>query len=159
MLKIPAPSAANDFHAEHVRMLLDSYRRLLGQPLLDLADDAEDYGKQVYNASVALLSHNTDANPLFNYANRTAQELFERPWDELIGLSSRYSVEPANIETREQLLAEVSANGYIKNYAGVRIAKSGKRFRINHATVWNVHDKDGVYRGQAATFSDWEILS
>lgn len=156
MLKIPTPSAANGFHAEHIRLLLDSYQKLLGQPLMNLADD---YGKQAYDADFALVSHNTDANPLFNYANRTAQELFERPWDELIGLSSRYSVEPANIEAREQLLAEVNSNGYIKNYSGVRIAKSGKRFRINNATVWNIYDRNGEYRGQAASFSDWEILA
>ena len=29
------------------------------------------------------------------------------------------------------------------------------RFRIERATVWNVVDAGGVYRGQAATFSEW----
>lgn len=159
MLKTPAPNTENGFYANHVRLLLDSYQRLLGRPLIELAGNAENYGEQVYRARFALVAHNNDASPLFNYANSTALQLFGRSWDEFIGLPSCYSVEPSNVKAREQLLAEVSANGFIKNYSGVRIAKGGGRFMINHATVWNVHDREGVYIGQAASFSDWESLS
>ncbi len=160
MLKRAAPGTENGFYANHVQLLLDSYQQLLGRPLIALTGDAdaEAFGGQVYRASFALVSHNNEGSPLFNYANRTALQLFERSWEDFIGLPSCYSVESSNAEAREQLLAEVSANGYIKNYAGVRIAKSGRHFRINNAIVWNVHDREGVCIGQAASFSDWEML-
>jgi len=45
----------------------------------------------------------------------------------------------------------VARQGYIDDYSGVRIAKSGRRFLIERATVWNLGEVE--YQGQAATFS------
>jgi hypothetical protein len=36
---------------------------------------------------------------------------------------------------------------------GLRIAKSGRRFRIEHGVVSQLINDNGVWRGQAATFS------
>ena len=55
-------------------------------------------------------------------------------------------------------MAEVTSSGFIKNYAGVRISKTGRRFRIENATVWNLVDDDGTPRGQAAMFAEWKAL-
>ena len=41
---------------------------------------------------------------------------------------------------------------------GVRIAKSGRRFRIAQAIVWNLLDEHGARCGQAAMFEHWEFL-
>lgn len=152
-----APSASNQYRQPHVELLLDSYQRWLQRPLLSGAD-RNALGQQAYQADCVLLSHTADDDPLFNYANLRAQQLFEFEWAELIGMPSRYSAEPVNREQRERLLAQVTAHGYIADYSGVRIAKSGRRFMIRHAVVWNLHDADGVYRGQAASFCDWEFL-
>lgn len=157
MTKIAPPSIANGFHAEHARLLLESYQRLLGRPLMELSNTA-NIGEQIFYANFALASHDTAADPLFNYANRTVLDLFEFDWDELIGMPSRFSAEPGKREEREKLLAEVEAKGFIAGYSGVRIAKSGKRFNIKNAVVWNVHDEHDVYRGQAAYFKEWEFL-
>jgi two-component system chemotaxis sensor kinase CheA len=40
----------------------------------------------------------------------------------------------------------------------IRISRNGRRFRILHATVFNLLDQTGSYVGQAATFADWEPL-
>jgi hypothetical protein len=61
-------------------------------------------------------------------------------------------------EERARLMAEVTARGYIDNYAGIRIARTGRRFRIQAATVWNILDESGQPAGQAATFSQWNWL-
>lgn len=61
-------------------------------------------------------------------------------------------------EQRQALLDQVKAQGYINNYAGVRIAASGKRFEIQDVIVWEVFDEAGVRRGQAATFDNWKPL-
>ena len=38
-------------------------------------------------------------------------------------------------------------------YRGLRIAKSGRRFRIEDGVVSQLINDNGVWRGQAATFS------
>lgn len=38
---------------------------------------------------------------------------------------------------------------------GLRIAKSGRRFRIENVTVWDLLDENGVLHGQAATYRQW----
>ncbi|WP_427501114.1 MEKHLA domain-containing protein [Methylomonas sp. MED-D] len=157
MLDLHPPGPDNRYHQNHIEWVLDSYRRVLGKPLLDAVGD--DFGRVVYEADFALLSHNTDPDPLFNYANRKALGLFELTWQELVGMPSRFSAEPVNREERERLLAKVARQGYIDDYAGVRIAKSGRRFMIRGAVVWNVLDGDGRPYGQAACFSDWDWLA
>ena len=74
-------------------------------------------------------------------------------------MPSRLSAEPVHQSARERLLATVAQQGYMDDYSGIRIAKSGRRFAIEQATVWNLLDNDGAYYGQAATFSRWTFLS
>ncbi len=39
--------------------------------------------------------------------------------------------------------------GYETGYTGVRITRTGKRFMIEEATLWQLIDADGVLHGQA----------
>lgn len=157
MQKMLAPCAGNHFYRDHVALLIDSYQNLLHRSFLEnIGEDA--LGRRVFTAEFALLSHNTDPDPVFNYANEKALDLFELNWDELIGMPSRLSVEPENQQARECLMAAVTNNGFVENYTGIRVSKTGRRFRINNAAIWNVHDRHGLYRGQAACFSDWIYL-
>ena len=151
------PSAANGFHGAHAALLLASYQRLLGRPLLDLAP-GDDPGRALYATPFVLLSHGTEADPLFSYANRTAQALFGYPWATFVGLPSRLSAEPLVREERERLLQRVAEQGFIDDYAGVRIAADGRRFRIEQAVVWNLVDETGTLQGQAACFHQWVPL-
>jgi hypothetical protein len=151
------PAAANQYQAAHIKLLVDSYQRLLHQPLLKLNPE-QSVAQQVFEADFALLSHNTDQDPLFNYGNRYALQLFELPWDKFVGMPSRFSAEPVNRAERERLLAQVTAQGFIADYSGVRIAASGKRFLIQQAVVWNVFDQQQRYYGQAACFKDWKAV-
>jgi len=152
LMKHEQPCILNNFYDAHIALLLNSYHTLLGKPLLTI-HSGESIGQQVFEANFALLSHNTNLDPLFNYANRLALDLFEFSWSEFIGMPSRFSAEPLLREERERLLATVAAKGFIDDYSGVRIAKSGKRFLIQQAVVWNVYDLSSNYYGQAACFS------
>jgi len=49
----------------------------------------------------------------------------------------------------------VRVSGIIKDYAGIRISATGRRFRIGQAIVWNLIDAAGTCHGQAATFARW----
>ena len=52
----------------------------------------------------------------------------------------------------------VKSDGFIDDYAGVRITAKGGRFRITQATVWTLIDGHGAVHGQAAAFDRWTEL-
>jgi PAS domain-containing protein len=145
--------------SDSARLILANYRRLLGRDLV--AVDTPTHAEQaLFAAPCAVLSAlgPFGSDHLFNYANRTALELFEYTWDELMGRPSSASAEPVHRDERRRLLDEVGRRGFIENYSGIRISQTGRRFRIKKATVFNLLDDEGKYLGQAATFSDWEPL-
>jgi hypothetical protein len=150
------PDAANGYQAASARLILASHRALTGRALIDVG--AAQAAESLYRAPVIVLAHDTAADPIFFYANLAAQVLFELPWPAFVRLPSRYSAEPVARDERARLLERVGRDGYIDDYAGVRISASGRRFRIRQATVWNLVDDDGRPRGQAAAFSQWEPL-
>ncbi len=153
------PCPENAFQSEHVHCLLESYNQLLGRPLLADFSNREQQAKQLFYAPFAVVSHGTETDPVFNYANLKALELFEYSWHEFTQLPSRLSAEPVNREQRAQLLDQVSKKGFIDHYQGVRISKTGRRFIIKNAVVWNLTLKDQVNRGQAAFFEHWHFLN
>ena len=156
--KSTPPSTDNAYHLLHAKLLLESFARLTGEPLLSPDNSNTDLGKRLYEADFVIVSHGVENDPVFNYANKTALTLFEMNWTEFVELPSRFSAEPLHQTERARLMETVSSQGYITNYAGVRISKSGRRFMIENATVWNLLDDDGVYHGQAATFSAWKMI-
>ena len=125
--------------------------------LLLLVGDFRRPLKQKYHLSRRPIfrGHSSATDPVFFYGNLAAQELFELDWNELVQLPSRFSAEPVARDERRRLLDLVTSQGFIDNYSGVRIAKSGKRFRIKQATVWNLLGHDGQVLGQAAAFDHW----
>jgi hypothetical protein len=141
---------------DFLRLLADSHARLVGAPLLPEEGDAAEQARWLYGeAPFCVLAHNTEADPRFVYANRAAQACFEYGWDEFSGLPSRLSAEAPDRAERQRLLDAVARNGFIGDYRGLRIAKSGRRFWIENAIVWQLIDESGTLRGQAATFRDW----
>jgi len=151
------PGPDNLFFAEHARLLLDSYRRLTGKELVP-AGDPEQRAKALYEADFVVVSHDTKLEPVCDYANLAAQRLFETDWDTFVTLPSRLSAGPVHRDERRRLLDTVTRDGYIDNYAGIRVTQSGRQFRIEAATVWNLADEGGNYAGQAAMFSEWRFL-
>jgi hypothetical protein len=149
------PVVHNTFQSVHALLLLESFRRLTGRELLPPAADPVETARRLYHAPFVVLSHDTAADPVFTYANLTAQRLFAMPWPRIVGLPSRYSAEPLAREERQRLLERVASHGYIDDYRGVRVSSTGKRFWVQQATVWNLVDADGNIAGQAATFADW----
>jgi hypothetical protein len=116
------------------------------------------FAEKIYHAPFVLVSHGMEAEPVLNYGNAAALALWEMSWDELTRTPSRLTAEAPNREERARLLAAVTQRGFIDNYSGVRISKTGRRFRISCATVWNLLTGDGHPCGQAAMFDRWEFL-
>jgi hypothetical protein len=153
------PCEENQFLADHVARLLANLRRWTGRDLVDPKWPTVEQARWIFAAPFALLSHNTAADPILNYGNRAAMQLFEFNWQELIQTPSRLTAEPVHRDERARLLDMVTRRGYIDDYRGIRISKTGRRFLIDRATVWTVLDERGAPYGQAATFSAWRYLA
>ena len=144
---------------EHCQHLLNSFRTLTGHDLIDRSPSIEIQAENLFNANFVLVSHDTQPDPIFNYGNQTALDLWEFDWHHFTELPSRLSAEPLAQIHRDRLMLEVKNTGYIQNYRSIRISRTGKRFWVENATIWNVTDNHGNAIGQAATFSKWSPIA
>lgn len=133
--------------------------------------DIKIYEQQIFNSyqkwfgmkleqdsACVIVAHDGGADPMLNYGNQAALDLWEFSWEEFIKTPSRYTAEADLRGKREQLLAEVERNGFVEGYEGIRVSKSGKRFWIRNVKIWNVVNQAGSKIGQAATFNQVEFI-
>ena len=153
----PKPDESNDYLKPHAVLLARSYRHWTGLDLIP-PTSAGDLSKRLFLAPLVVVSHGTETDPIFNYGNLAALNLFEMCWGDFTRLPSRKSAEPVNHQERMRLLERVETRGYIDDYRGVRVSSSGRKFLITGAHVWNLIDDKGERCGQAACFSDWKFL-
>lgn len=149
------PGPENAYLCEHAELLIFSYLRITGRELVARKGSREEMARVLYEAPYGVVSHGTGDDPVFNYGNRTALGLFEMSWQDFVVLPSHESAEAVNRAERQRLLDRVSKSSFVDDYRGVRISSTGRRFRIEEATVWNVVDESNVYHGQAAVFFRW----
>jgi hypothetical protein len=147
-----------DFVTAHTQILSRSLKRWTRRELLSGNFLPAKLAEKIFHAPFVLVSHGTETVPVLNYGNQTALALWEMSWEELTRTPSRLTAEVPNREERAKLLETVTRRGFIDDYSGVRISKTGKRFQIFQATVWNLISEDGKPCGQAAMFSDWKFL-
>jgi hypothetical protein len=143
----------------HTQTLLDSFRARLGRELIARSGDPADESRRLFDAPFVVVSHGTQVDPILNYGNRAALELWETDFARLTAMPSRLTAEAPEREERARLLERTARDGYADDYRGVRISTSGRRFVIERAIVWNLADAAGRPLGQAATFADWKFLA
>ncbi|MGI0487779.1 MEKHLA domain-containing protein [Pantanalinema rosaneae CENA516] len=143
---------------QHSQRLLHSFQHWTGRPLLDISSSPIAIAEALFSAPFVLVSHGTEADPIFNYGNHTALQLWELTWEQFTQTPSRRTIEAGKEAGRAQLLAEARAKGYISNYEGIRISSTGRRFRISNVIVWDVLDETTDRCGQAATFDRWKFI-
>jgi hypothetical protein len=142
---------------KHSVLLRESYEKVCGKPF-PIALSNVPLAEALYTSDWIIVSHGTEKDPVFNYANRSAQTLWGMDWENFTRLPSRLSAREDKVEKREAVLQEAFAKGYIENYEGIRVDVSGKEFYIRNVTLWNVMDAEGTPRGQAAMFDQWEFI-
>lgn len=150
--------AQTDFAISHTLCLAHSFKKWTGRDLLEGNFSPAELAEKFFGAPFVLVSHGTQADPVLNYGNRAALALWEMSWDEFTRTPSRLTAEAPRREERARLLEAVTRNGFIDNYSGIRISKTGRRFEIFRATVWNLVSGAGEPCGQAATFFEWKFL-
>ncbi|AFZ02779.1 MEKHLA domain-containing protein [Calothrix sp. PCC 6303] len=147
----------------HTQRLLCSYQHWTGKLLFNLDMPAEELAENLFIAPFVVLSHGMEADPIYNYGNAQALNLWEISWEDFTKMPSRKSVreiEEGNKETllRQALLEEAVAKGFVENYGGIRTSTTGKRFQIDNVTLWTVLNEDKQRCGHAAMFSKWYYI-
>lgn len=140
------------------QQLLESFHHWMGRELLERQGSPIEQAHVLFHAAFVVVSHGTEAEPVLNYGNRAALELWEMTWEQLTCTPSRQTAESENREERARMLALAEEQGYFTGYRGIRISATGRRFLVTEATVWNVVDHQSRCVGQAATFSRWTRL-
>jgi hypothetical protein len=147
-----------DFLIAHTACLVRSFKHWTGKDLLPGLFNPAALAKHLFKAPLIVVSHGTEADPIFNYGNQAALNLWEMTWEEFIRTPSRLTAEAPDREERARLLEIVMRQGFINDYSGARISKNGKRFKISNAIIWNLISENGTPNGQAAMFSTWKFL-
>ncbi len=149
----------------HSQRLLHSFRHALGRPLLpeleaglDASADIQAQAKQLFEAPFVVVSHGTEADPIFNYGNALALDLWELSWEAFTQLPSRKSAQDSERPERAEMLAQAKAQGYFEGYVGDRTTSNGQHFRMEDGIIWTVADTTQTIWGQAATFSQYHFL-
>ena len=140
------------------QILLDSFYCFLGYQLISRELSKELQSQALFEAPFVVASHGIQEDPILNYGNKMALELWSMTWEEFTQTPSRLTAEPINREERKAMLQQAKQQGYINNYRGVRISSTGTRFLIEKAIVWNLVNSSGHKCGQAATFAHWTML-
>lgn len=138
--------------------MLNSYARLLGKELIERTGNDQEDSERLFHAPFVVVAHGTESDPILNYGNQTALNLWDISLDAFLRMPSRLTAEPVHRDERARLLERTTRDGFVDDYRGIRISSSGKRFLISQAVVWNISDENGVRIGQAATFADWKWL-
>jgi len=144
---------------EFSRRLLASHRNLVGVPLIESTGDRHRDSRLLFDAAVVVVAHGIQPDPILCYGNRAALTLWGMSWEDFTKTPSRLTAEPVAREDRERLLREALTQGFSRDYRGVRISSTGKRFWIEDVTLWNVLDDNQQRIGQAAAFAKWTPLS
>jgi hypothetical protein len=140
------------------QILACSLKHWTGRNLLPGNFSPAELAEKIFRAPFVIVSHGTAADPVLNYGNVAALELWEMSWDEFTRTPSRLTAEVSGREERARLLAAVTQHGFIDDYSGIRISKTGRRFKIARATVWNLISENDRLCGQGAIFAQWEFL-
>jgi MEKHLA domain len=146
---------------QHIQLLLYSFHHWTNNTLIPITNHQSplEIANLLFNADFVVVSHGTQSDPVLNYGNQKALDLWKMDWHTFTATPSRYTAELMERSEREQLLAQTKSQGYISDYRGIRIASNGDRFYINQAIIWNVVDQEGKLWGQAATFYNWDAIA
>lgn len=158
-MSVKSPEKLPPMDFTWIRWLLDSYGFWLKRELIDRTGTLEEQSERLFVAPFVVASHTNAEDPILNYGNRQALELWEGNWEEFTSTPSRLTAEPVNQPERARMLDRVATHGFITDYQGIRISRSSRRFLVQQATVWNILDDHGAIQGQAATFSHWQPLT
>ncbi|WP_414583472.1 MEKHLA domain-containing protein [Scytonema sp. PCC 10023] len=142
----------------HSQRLMQSFYYWTGRSLLYANGSPQEIAQALFDAPFVLVSHGTQSDPIFNYGNRRALQLWELSWEKFTQMPSRQTAQEVVQEERNRLLSDTATKGF-SNFSGVRITSTGKRFEIQDGILWNVIGEENQMFGQAAVYSKCKFIT
>ncbi|HQU63824.1 MAG TPA: MEKHLA domain-containing protein, partial [Nitrosomonas sp.] len=93
--------------------LLDSYAHWTGKELISRSDSSFVQVQRLFDSPFVVVSYALQDDPVLNYGNRTALDLWEMDWDRFTQTPSRLTAEPVNREERARMLSQARKQGYL----------------------------------------------
>jgi hypothetical protein len=105
------------------------------------------------NERHVVISHGTQEDPIYNYANKAGLQFSGYSEDEFVQLPSRYSAPDGSLRAdRSVIVQHVIQHGWAIIPEAIRQNKAGQCFLVQRILFFNVYDDNGNRIGQAATF-------
>jgi hypothetical protein len=158
MIDLQQTNWANPEIVQWCQYLLDSYAHWMKHELIERTGTPLQQAERLFNSAFVVASHGAEDDPVLNYGNRVALDLWAMNWQQFTQTPSRLTAEPGKREERTHMLEQVRKQGYIADYSGIRISSTGQRFLADPILIWNIREPDGTVIGQGATFSAWKYL-
>jgi hypothetical protein len=155
-----APSPGKEFDKDRwVHCISKSLQTLYGTSLFDELGLA-DFEQVHCNQRHVVISHGTQDDPIFNYANEAGLKFFDYSEEEFVQLQSKYSTPDGFLRADRTVIVErVRDQGWVIIDKAVRQNKSGDCFLVHRILFFNVFDDDGKRIGQAATFDRERVVA
>ena len=87
-----------------IQWLLDSYAFWLKRELVERTGSMDEQGRRLFLAPFVVVSHVESPDPILNYGNQPALDLWEMTWAEFTATPSRLTAEPVNRDERARTL-------------------------------------------------------
>jgi hypothetical protein len=131
----------------------DSLKKARGVSLLDYIHVdciADVHSHERY----AVVSHGTQDDPIFCYANAATLATFQYSEEEFYQLPSRKSAPTVGGErnNRQKIMKDVDNNQVWDIPSGIRQRKDGSLFEFRDVILWNVYTDKGQRVGQCAVY-------
>ncbi|GKY95586.1 hypothetical protein MPSEU_000519900 [Mayamaea pseudoterrestris] len=162
--RVPASSCLHatspgkvDEPSEWIRCVSNSLQKFYGKSLyeeMSVAGPENVHSNEQY----VVVSHGTQVDPIYNYANKAGLICFGYTEEEFVQSPSRKSApEGVLSEDRNLLVQHVLNHGWTIIPQSIRQNKDGERFLVQRILFFNVYDDDGNRTGQAATFDRYKV--
>ncbi len=114
--------------------------------------------QELFALSQPVIAHDSSQDPLLNYINATALQIWHRRWKEMIDMPSKLTAPIEEQKHRAIALSQAQNKSSVEGYRGVRINSRQQKFQINNARIWTIWNDEGTACGQAATFTSWWLI-
>ncbi|HXV27820.1 MAG TPA: MEKHLA domain-containing protein, partial [bacterium] len=112
------PDCDIDFLAKQTRLILSNYRHWTGRSLWRNDKTDRDLVSEVFFAPMILCSAGIEEDPILNYGNQKALDLWEMDWATFTRTPGRLTAEPMERHARAKFLETVRKQGYVDDYRG-----------------------------------------
>ena len=95
---------------EWSQYLLNNYARLVKEELITREGTSLEQAEWLFNSPFVVVSHGLQDDPILNYGNQAALNLWEMNWEQFTQTPSQLTAEPVNRKERAGMLEHATTS-------------------------------------------------